>query len=175
MRVVVVSSERPGPRPGPTPSIAGGISLARLLIRSGEITPGGLAAARRAGPSETQPANTGPAATGGKAYPAATGGQAYRAARRSAGRWALLVAAGWLLQAGLRAWFSRGQSVPLANPDESAYLIAARVLAGGPAADFSYSTLYQGGYPLLIMPVYWFTSDPGTVYHAVLLVNAALS
>jgi len=40
--------------------------------------------------------------------------------------------------------------VPLANPDESAYLIAARVLAGGPATDFSYSTLYQGGYPLLI-------------------------
>jgi hypothetical protein len=135
--------------------------LARLLARSGEPTPGGLAAARRAGPSETQPAGTGPAATGG--------------GRRSARRWALLVAAGWLLQAGLRAWFSRGQSVPLANPDESAYLIAARVLAGGPATDFSYSTLYQGGYPLLITPVYWFTSNAVTVYHAVLLINAAVS
>ena len=149
--------------------------MARLLIRSGETTPGGLSAARRAGPSETQPANTGPAATGGKAYPAATGGKAYRAARRSARRWALLVAAGWLLQAGLRAWFSRGQSVPLANPDESAYLIAARVLAGGPATDFSYSTLYQAGYPLLITPVYWFTSNAVAVYHAVLLINAAVS
>ncbi len=135
--------------------------MARLLARSGEATPGGLAAARRAGPSETQPAGAGPAATGG--------------ARRSARRWALLVAAGWLLQAGLRAWFSRGQSVPLANPDESAYLIAARVLAGGPATDFSYSTLYQGGYPLLITPVYWFTSNAVTVYHAVLLINAAVS
>jgi hypothetical protein len=132
--------------------------LARLLARSGETTPGGLAAAQRIGPSETQP---GPGATGG--------------ARRSARRWALLVAAGWLLQAGLRAWFSRGQSVPLANPDESAYLIAARVLAGGPATDFSYSTLYQGGYPLLITPVYWFTSNAVTVYHAVLLINAAVS
>ena len=90
-------------------------------------------------------------------------------------RWALLVAAGWLLQVGVRAWFSRGQSVPLANPDESAYLIAARVLAGGPATDFSYSTLYQGGYPLLITPVYWFTSNAVTVYHAVLLINAAVS
>jgi hypothetical protein len=90
-------------------------------------------------------------------------------------RWALLLVAGWLCQAGLRAWFSRGQIVPLANPDESAYLIAARVLAGGPAADFSYSTLYQGGYPLLIAPVFWFTSNALTVYRAVLLINAAVS
>ncbi len=90
-------------------------------------------------------------------------------------RWTLLLVAGWLCQAGLRAWFSRGQIVPLANPDESAYLIAARVLAGGPATDFSYSTLYQGGYPLLITPVFWFTSNALTVYRAVLLINAAVS
>ena len=93
---------------------------------------------------------------------------------------ALLLVAGWLGQAGLRAWFSRAQVVPLDNPDETAYLIAARVLAGGPAADFSgvtayHSTLYQGGYPLLITPVYWFTSTPAAVYHAVLLINAAVS
>jgi hypothetical protein len=87
----------------------------------------------------------------------------------------LLLVVGWAVQAGLRAWFSRGQSVPLANPDESAYLIAARVLAGGPTTDFSYSTLYQAGYPLLIAPVYWFTSNAVTVYHAVLLINAAIS
>ena len=93
---------------------------------------------------------------------------------------ALLLVAGWLVQAGLRAWFSRAQVVPLDNPDETAYLIAARVLAGGPAADFSgatlyHSTLYQGGYPLLITPVYWFTSSPAAVYHAVLLINAFVS
>jgi hypothetical protein len=139
----------PGAKAGANPSIAGGTSLARLLARSGETTPGGL--------------------------PAAAGAKDYGAARRSARRWALLVAVGWLLQAGLRAWFSRGQSVPLANPDESAYLIAARVLAGGPATDFSYSTLYQGGYPLLITPVYWFTSNAVAVYHAALLINAAVS
>jgi hypothetical protein len=97
------------------------------------------------------------------------------AARRVARRWVLLLAVGWLVQAGVRAWFSSGQTVPLANPDESAYLIAARVLAGGPATDFSYSTLYQAGYPLLIAPVYWFTSNAVTVYHAVLLINAAVS
>ena len=88
---------------------------------------------------------------------------------------ALLLVAGWLVQAGLRAWFSRAQVVPLDNPDETAYLIAARVLGGGPAADFSGATQYQGGYPLLITPVYWFTSSPTTVYHAVLLINAAVS
>ena len=88
---------------------------------------------------------------------------------------ALLLVAGWLCQAGLRAWFSRAQAVPLDNPDETAYLIAARVLAGGPAAPFSGNTLYQGGYPLLITPVYWFTSSPAAVYHAVLLINAAVS
>jgi hypothetical protein len=94
---------------------------------------------------------------------------------RRARRWGLLLIAGWLVQAGLRAWLGRGQAVPLATPDESAYLIAARVLAGGVAANFSYSTLYPAGYPLLITPVYWFTSDPVTVYHAVLLINAAVS
>jgi len=65
--------------------------------------------------------------------------------------------------------------VPLANPDESAYLVAARVLAGGPPADFSYSTLYQGGYPLLITPVFWFTHNAVTAYRAVLFVNALFS
>ena len=94
---------------------------------------------------------------------------------RQARRWGLLLIAGWLVQAGLRAWFSRTQVVPLATPDESAYLIAARVLAGGVTANFSYSTLYQGGYPLLITPVYWFTHNPVTVYRAVLMINAAIS
>jgi hypothetical protein len=87
----------------------------------------------------------------------------------------LLLALGWLVQAGLRVWFGRMQAGPLANPDETAYLVAARVLAGGPGADLSGSTLYQGGYPLLIAPVYWFTSNPASVYHAVLVINALIS
>lgn len=87
----------------------------------------------------------------------------------------MLLAVGWLVQVGLRLWFSRHQTMPLANPDETAYLLAARVLAGGPGGDLSGSTLYQGGYPLLITPTYWFTSDPGTVYHIALVINALLS
>jgi hypothetical protein len=91
-------------------------------------------------------------------------------------RWGLLLVAGWLVQAGLRAWLSRAQMVPLATPDEPAYLIAARVFAGGVPANFSYSTLYPAGYPLLITPVFWFTSNPVSTYHAVLLgINAPIS
>jgi hypothetical protein len=109
----------------------------------------------------------------GDAAPAVT-----RPAKRDhqARRWGLLLVAGWLVQAGLRAWLSRAQTVPLAMPDEAAYLIAARVLAGGTSANFSYSTLYPAGYPLLIVPVYWFTHNPVTVYRAVLMViNAPVS
>ena len=95
--------------------------------------------------------------------------------RATGRRWVIVLALGWLVQVGLRVWFSRHQVMPLANPDETAYLVAARVLAGGPGADLSGSTLYQVGYPLLITPVYWFTSNPSTVYHAVLALNAVIS
>jgi hypothetical protein len=99
-------------------------------------------------------------------------GRAVRAVRRSPRRWTFLLVAGWLVQAALRAWFSRMQVVPLASPDEAAYLEAARILAGGTANNFSHGTLYQGGYPLLLTPVYWFTSDSVSVYHAVMVINA---
>ena len=140
--------------------------MARLLGTSGATERGDLAAARPAGAGAGVPA--GVPADGESA-------EGRTAARRSARRWGLLVGAGWLVLVALRAWFSRAQTVPLANPDESAYLIAARVLAGGPAADFSYSTLYQGGYPLLITPVFWFTHNPVTAYRGVLMVNALIS
>lgn len=126
----------------------------------------------------TVPADTGTAPADTVVTTAAgTWGEAWSGTRAAVTRrrWVLLLIAGWLVQAGLRAWFSHAQTVPLANPDESAYLIAARVLAGGPAANFSYSTLYQGGYPLLITPAFWFTHNPVTVYHTVLAINAALS
>ena len=114
------------------------------------------------------------AGTSAWAHDARGGTDGGGASRRLARRWGLLLVAGWLIQAGLRAWFSRMQSVPLANPDETAYLITARILAGGPGVDISGSTLYQVGYPLLITPVYWFTHDPVIVYRAVLMINAAI-
>jgi len=140
--------------------------LARLLITLGIRDAGGAAAvdARGSVPVVPVAARTRRGAAG-----------AVTASSRAAGRrWVILLALGWLVQAGLRVWFSRHQVMPLANPDETAYLVAARVLAGGPAADLSYSTLYPGGYPLLITPAYWFSSNPSTVYHAVMVINALI-
>jgi len=98
------------------------------------------------------------------------------APRRWSRRWALWLTLGYLGQVALRLWLSRSQSVPLANPDESAYLVIARVLAhAGAASDFSYGTLYQSGYPLLLVPIYWFTSNSVTVYHATMVINAVVN
>jgi len=84
--------------------------------------------------------------------------------------------AGYLAQVAFRLWLSRHQVVPLANPDESAYLIEARLLAhAGAPSDFSYGTLYQAGYSLLLVPIYWFTSNSVTVYHAAMAVNAVVN
>jgi hypothetical protein len=142
------------------------VALARLLINLGTRGPVGAATVDARGTTPV-PARTG--RTGRiRRVPGVT-------ARPSGRFWVILLTVGWLVQAGLRAWFSRQQFMPLANPDETAYLVAARVLAGGPGADLSGSTLYQAGYPLLITPVYWFTSNPSTVYHAVLVINAVIS
>jgi hypothetical protein len=83
-----------------------------------------------------------------------------------------LLFAGWLAQATIRFWLARHQVGPVANPDEAGYLVAARRLAGGPGADLSRNTFYQGGYPLLLTPIFWLTSDPATAYRLVMLVNA---
>ena len=138
--------------------------MARLMVNLGTRGSVGAAAvdARGSAPVRARTARTRPR------VPGVTAGSPGRA-------WVILLTVGWLVQAGLRVWFSRHQSMPLANPDETAYLVTARVIAGGPGADLSDSTLYQGGYPLLIAPVYWFTSNPPTVYHAVLVINAFIS
>src|SRR5690349_13479430 len=160
-------TRRPGGETGLFIRHQGGCGLARLLITLGMRDAAGAAAvdARGSVPVAPVAARTRRGAAG-----------AVTASSRTVGRrWVILLALGWLVQVGLRVWFSRHQVMPLANPDETAYLVAARVLAGGPAADLSYSTLYPGGYPLLITPAYWFSSNPSTVYHAVLAINALIS
>jgi len=153
-----------------TPGSAGAVAMAAAV----DVRP----AARRATlPQVTLPRATRPQVTLPRASSAGSDGPAAdrRAPSRAGRRRVLLLVLGWLVQAGLRVWFGRMQVAPLANPDETAYLVAARVLAGGPAADLSNSTMYPGGYPLLLTPVYWFTSNPTTVYHAVLVINAMIS
>ncbi|TDD90156.1 hypothetical protein E1293_03735 [Actinomadura darangshiensis] len=90
-------------------------------------------------------------------------------------RWAWLFVLGWAAQVALRLWLGSGQTVPVATPDESGYLFAARVLTGGPDADMSFGTVYRGGYPLLLTPAFWFGGGPVGVYRAVLVINALVS
>ncbi|TDC55959.1 hypothetical protein E1281_09660 [Actinomadura sp. KC345] len=90
-------------------------------------------------------------------------------------RWAWLFGLGWLAQVAVRLWLGSGQTVPVATPDESGYLFAARVLTGGPDADMSSGTVYQGGYSLLLTPAFWFGDDPVSVYRGALVINALIS
>jgi hypothetical protein len=138
--------------------------LARLLITLGARDAAGAAGAAAVDTRGSVRVSTRRASAAGAASSWATGR-----------RWVILLAVGWLVQVGLRLWFSRHQVMPLANPDETAYLVTARVLAGGPGANLSGSTLYPGGYPLLITPAYWFSSNPSTVYHGVMVINAVIS
>ncbi|MFI0371485.1 hypothetical protein ACH35V_26775 [Actinomadura sp. 1N219] len=95
--------------------------------------------------------------------------------RPSRRRWAWLFVLGWAAQVAVRLVLASGQTVPVATPDESGYLFAARVLTGGADADMSYGTVYRGGYPLLLTPAFWFGDDPVSVYRGALVINALIS
>src|SRR4051812_38768924 len=100
------------------------------------------------------------------------------AARPGAPRrgWALAVVLGYGLQVAWRLWLARDVSAPIAHFDEDDYLLVARYLSGGPAANLSYrSPLRPMGYPLLLAPLYWFTHDTGVVFRGAQCVNALLS
>lgn len=84
----------------------------------------------------------------------------------------LLLLGGWIAQVGIRSVLSIYQRVPMLIPDESGYLLAARLLTGGAAGDLSGRTFYQPGYPLVIAPAFWLSSDPMTVYRLVILINS---
>lgn len=86
--------------------------------------------------------------------------------------WTLL--AGWLAQAVVRVVLGIQHARPLLIPDESGYLLAARLLSGGEPSDLSWRTFYQGGYGLLIAPAYWISSDPETIYRVVMVINAVI-
>ncbi|MGV9306106.1 ArnT family glycosyltransferase [Nonomuraea sp. NPDC003727] len=88
--------------------------------------------------------------------------------------WGAALAAGWLVQAVLRAALGFQHAAPLLIPDESGYLLAARLLSGGAPSDLSWRTFYQGGYALLIAPAYWISDDAHTVYRLVVVVNALI-
>lgn len=83
-----------------------------------------------------------------------------------------LLVTGYVAHVAVRLWLARSRTFPAADPDETGYLVAARWLTGGPGADLSGNTFYQGGYALLLTPVYGLSHDPETVYRLAVLLNA---
>lgn len=89
---------------------------------------------------------------------------------------AIVLVLGYLANVAWRLYLVRHLDVPAAHADEDGYLVAARALAGG-AGGFSTdnAAFRRVGYPLLISPVYWFTSDPWQVYRGTQVMNALIN
>jgi 4-amino-4-deoxy-L-arabinose transferase-like glycosyltransferase len=93
-------------------------------------------------------------------------------------RWWILLglAVGFVLQVGWRLWLIRDAYTPIAHADEDRYLLAARALAGGPGGLAGDTAAFRRmGYPLILSPIYWFTSDPFHVYRAAQIFGALLN
>jgi len=83
---------------------------------------------------------------------------------------------GYLLQLGWRLWLARSVPTPVAHADEDRYLLAARALAGGPGGLGNDTEAFRRlGYPLILTPIYWFTSDPFKVFHAAQAIGAVVN
>src|SRR5262245_51361489 len=97
--------------------------------------------------------------------------------RSRARTWVLVaIVVGYLLHVGWRIYLSRNMITPAAHADEDGYLIAARALTGGPGGITTENEAFRRmGYPMLISPVYWFTTDAFNVYRGVLILNAFLN
>jgi hypothetical protein len=87
-------------------------------------------------------------------------------------RWTLLLVGGGILQVVVRLALAAHHTTPLLLPDETGYLLAARLLAGGAVGDMSGWWMYDAGYPLLISPAFWLSDDPATVYRLVVAINS---
>jgi hypothetical protein len=85
----------------------------------------------------------------------------------------LIVGTGALFAA--RLVLSLARSGPVLVADETGYLTNARVLAGGLPGQMERAPFYRGGYSVLLAPLVHAASDPGTAYHLILVVNAALA
>lgn len=73
-------------------------------------------------------------------------------------------------------WLTRHQTIPSELPDSAGYLIGARSMAGGLTGQFPPSNPeYQGGYPLLLMPAFWLSSNPVVIYRLVMIINGLVN
>ncbi|MEY9843789.1 4-amino-4-deoxy-L-arabinose transferase-like glycosyltransferase [Streptacidiphilus sp. BW17] len=89
--------------------------------------------------------------------------------------WAAMVLAVYLAEVVFRLYLVRDQTAPSVHPDEEAYLVVARVLAGGTATASPAGVVVPGGYPLLIAPALAVAGGPVAAYRLVLVINAVVS
>ncbi|MBF9071656.1 ArnT family glycosyltransferase [Streptacidiphilus fuscans] len=89
--------------------------------------------------------------------------------------WAAVILAVYLVEVAFRLYLVRGEVAPSVGPDEEAYLVVARVLAGGSVTASPAGVVVPGGYPLLIAPALAIAGNPVTAYRLVLVTNALLS
>ncbi|MFC1400530.1 MULTISPECIES: glycosyltransferase family 39 protein [Streptacidiphilus] len=87
---------------------------------------------------------------------------------------AALVAA-YLVQVAFRLALVTSFTYPSVHPDEDAYLVLARILAGGRNTYMPAGEVLPGGYPLLITPALWLGHSAETAYRLVLVTNALLN
>ncbi|MFE2326395.1 phospholipid carrier-dependent glycosyltransferase [Streptomyces sp. NPDC059385] len=85
------------------------------------------------------------------------------------------LALGYVLNVLFRLSLVTKQNFPTANPDESMYLVMARILAGRPTTSIPNDQVIPAGYSLLISPALRLTQDPVLAYHLVMGTNALIS
>ena len=86
---------------------------------------------------------------------------------------ALVVA--YLVQVAFRLSLVTSFTYPSVHPDEDAYLVLARILAGGHNTYMPAGEVLPGGYPLLITPALWLAHSAETAYRLVLVTNALIN
>ncbi|MFB6824584.1 hypothetical protein ACFCXA_23740 [Streptomyces virginiae] len=99
------------------------------------------------------------------------------AASRWHARWVVpsALALGYVLNVLFRLSLVTEQDFPTVSPDESMYLVMARILAGRPTTEIAGDQVIPAGYSLLISPALRLTEDPVLGYHLILGINALIS
>ncbi|HYN34149.1 MAG TPA: hypothetical protein VES40_16115, partial [Ilumatobacteraceae bacterium] len=88
--------------------------------------------------------------------------------------WALASLAAAVIVAVARRWTSWGRDEYAIWPDEPAQLAIARFIGGGTRWNMDDHSVWRPLFGTLLAPVYWFTDNPTTVFHAALTLNALL-
>lgn len=91
------------------------------------------------------------------------------------GFWPAALVLGYLFQVAFRLMLTVSHGFPVIHADESSYLVIARVLAGEPTTEMPVGVVIPGGYPLLIAPAFRLASDPTSIYHLVMDINAIVN